>query len=172
VGGGNWDWQSVPDPKWRDCIHRFDAYAPWNVGNYWKERDGTAHASTQTWATGKADCERHGVLWMPVVYPGFRWDNLTRQRPGASEIPRRKGRFLWEQFHELTKLGGDTVYVAMFDEVDEGTAIFKVTNSPPTHGHFLGYEGLPSDWYLRLAGEGIRMLRKQRPITAEIPIQP
>ncbi|MGO8744866.1 MAG: hypothetical protein ACLQNE_02645 [Thermoguttaceae bacterium] len=105
-------------------------------------------------------------------YPGFRWDNLTRQRPGASEIPRRKGRFLWEQFHELAKLGADTVYVAMFDEVDEETAIFKVTNSPPTQGHFLGYEGLPSDWYLRLAGEGIRMLRKQRPITREIPIRP
>ena len=172
VGGGSWDWQSVPDPKWRNYVHRFDAYAPWNVGNYWKERDGSAHASTQTWAKCKDECARHGVLWMPVIYPGFRWDNLKRQPPGTSEIPRRKGQFLWEQFHALTKLGADTVYVAMFDEVDEGTAIFKVTSSPPTQGHFLGYEGLPSDWYLRLVGEGIRMLREQRPITPEIPIRP
>ncbi len=42
----------------------------------------------------------------------------------------------------------------MFDEVDEGTAIFKVTSEPPTQAHFVGYEGLPSDWYLRLTGEG------------------
>ena len=38
-------------------------------------------------------------------------------------------RLLWEQFHELAKLKVDCVYVAMFDEVDEGTAIFKVTRS-------------------------------------------
>ena len=63
------------------------------------------------------------------------------------------------------------VYVAMFDEVDEGTAIFKVTSSPPIEGHFVGYEGLPSDWYLRLVGEGARMLRKERPLTPDIPIQ-
>ena len=59
----------------------------------------------------------------------------------------------------------------MFDEVDEGTAIFKVTSSPPIEGHFVGYEGLPSDWYLRLVGEGARMLRKARPLTPDIPIQ-
>jgi hypothetical protein len=60
----------------------------------------------------------------------------------------------------------------MFDEVDEGTAIFKVTGTPPTQAHCVGYDGLPSDWYLRLTGEGARMLRKQRPRAAEIPIQP
>ena len=60
----------------------------------------------------------------------------------------------------------------MFDEVDEGTAIFKVTSAPPTQAHFVGYEGMPSDWYLRLVGEGGRMLRGQRPLSAEIPIKP
>jgi hypothetical protein len=60
----------------------------------------------------------------------------------------------------------------MFDEVDEGTAIFKVTGSPPAQAHFVGVDGLPSDWYLRLVGKGARMLRKERPISAEIPIKP
>ncbi len=60
----------------------------------------------------------------------------------------------------------------MFDEVDEGTAIFKVTNTPPTQAHFVGYDGLPSDWYLRLVGEGARMLRGERPPSAQIPIEP
>jgi hypothetical protein len=63
-------------------------------------------------------------------------------------------------------------FVAMFDEVDEGTAIFKVTNSPPTQGHFVGLEGLPSDWYLRLTGEGAKMLRGERAVAQEIPIKP
>jgi hypothetical protein len=130
------------------------------------------HAFTSGWADDKRECERRGVLWLPVVYPGFSWDNLQRKPAGASLIPRRGGRFLWEQFHELAKLEVDSVYVAMFDEVDEGTAIFKVTSSPPTQAHFVGYEGLPGDWYLRLVGEGARRLREKRPVPAEIPIQP
>ena len=93
-------------------------------------------------------------------------------KPGTTEIPRRGGQFLWEQFHALSKLGVDTVYVAMFDEVDEGTAIFKVTSSPPTQAHFMGYDGLPSDWYLRLVGEGARMLKAKQPIPPEIPLDP
>jgi len=60
----------------------------------------------------------------------------------------------------------------MFDEVDEGTAIFKVTSEPPIQGHFVDYEGLPSDWHLRLVGEGGRRLTQGVPVPAEIPIQP
>ena len=127
------------------------------------------HAATYYWADDKRECERSGMLWIPVVYPGFSWDNLKRQKPGTSLISRRGGQFLWEQFRALSNLGVDTVYVAMFDEVDEGTAIFKVTSSPPTQGHFVGYEGLPSDWYLRLVGEAARRLRDKQPIPLEIP---
>jgi hypothetical protein len=57
----------------------------------------------------------------------------------------------------------------MFDEVDEGTAIFKVTSAPPKEAHFVGYDGQPSDWYLRLVGEGARMLRGERPLTDQMP---
>jgi hypothetical protein len=32
-------------------------------------------------------------------------------------------------------LGIRTVFVGMFDEVDEGTSIFKVTNAPPAGHH-------------------------------------
>jgi len=60
----------------------------------------------------------------------------------------------------------------MFDEVDEGTAILKVTSTPPTQAHFVGYEGLPSDWYLRLVGEGARRLKERLPVPSEIPIKP
>jgi len=172
VGGGDWAWRRNPDPEWQAFLRRLDAYSPWNVGNVSKDSRGVLHASTGCWAEDKRECDKHGMLWMPVVYPGFNWDNLQRLPPGASLIPRRGGEFMWEQFHALSKLGANSVYVAMFDEVDEGTAIFKVTSTPPTQGHFVTYDGLPSDWYLRLVGEGTRMLRGKRAIPPGIPIRP
>ena len=172
VGGGDWDWRRNPDVAWQTLFRRFDAYAPWNIGNYTKDAAGDKHASTHSWADDKRECETNGVFWLPVIYPGFNWDNLQRLPPGTSNIPRRSRKFLWEQFHALSKLGVNSVYVAMFDEVDEGTAIFKVSSTPPTQGHFVGYEGLPSDWYLRLVGEGGPLLKNRLPVPVEIPIKP
>ena len=65
------------------------------------------------------------------------------------------------------------IYVAMFDEVDEGTAIFKCTNQPPTGegASFLTYEGLPSDFYLRLTGSAAKMLRGEIPVTDTMPVK-
>jgi hypothetical protein len=70
-------------------------------------------------------------------------------------------------------------FVAMFDEVDEGTAMFKLAPTSaqlPAQGAFVPLnidgEALPSDWYLRLAGEGSRMLRREIPLTPSRPINP
>ena len=153
-------------------LRRLGGYSPWNVGNVSHDEGGTARAATGDWAADKAECEKHGILWLPVIYPGFSWANLKKQPPGATGIPRRGGKFLWEQLHALSKLGACSAIVAMFDEVDEGTAIFKVTNSPPAQAHFLTYEGLPSDWYLRLVGEGTRLLRENKPVPEAIPLRP
>jgi len=67
----------------------------------------------------------------------------------------------------------EMVYVGMFDEVDEGTAIFKCTNDPPAGPtKFLTYEDLPSDHYLWLTGEGGRLLRGEREIEVGLPKRP
>jgi hypothetical protein len=60
-------------------------------------------------------------------------------------IPRLRGQFLWSQFTAAKRAGASMIYVAMFDEVDEGTAIFKCTNDVPVGAtsKFLTYEGLP-----------------------------
>lgn len=170
VGGGDWEWRR--DGEWQKVVFRFDAYAPWNVGNFSKDAAGVMHASMDWWETDKRACEEHGVLWLPVVYPGFSWDNLKRLPPGTSTIARNGGEFFWEQFHELAKLKVGGAYIAMFDEVDEGTAIFKVSNSPPSPGRFVTNDGLPSDWYLRLAGEGTKVIRGERPNQKSLPIEP
>ncbi len=82
---------------------------------------------------------------MPTAFPGFSWDNLRPRPPGTSQILRRKGEFYWRQFAIFKELGVRTVFVGMCDEVDEGTAIYKVANVTPVGKYFVTYEGLPSD---------------------------
>lgn len=63
------------------------------------------------------------------------------------------------------------IYVAMFDEVNEGTAIFKVSDNPPVSdvAKFADIEGVPSDWYLWLTGEAGQMLKRKKPLSFNIP---
>ncbi len=59
---------------------------------------------------------------------------------------------------------------AMFDEVNEGTAIFKCTDDPPVGAtKFVTYDGSPSDFYLNLVGQGAHILRDERAVTEEVP---
>ena len=74
---------------------------------------------------------------------------------------------------QAKRAGATMIYQAMFDEVDEGTAIFQCTNDPPVgESSFLTYEGLPSDHYLKLVGAATRMLRGEIPATDEMPRLP
>ncbi|MCK5369099.1 MAG: xylosidase, partial [Cyclobacteriaceae bacterium] len=86
-------------------------------------------------------------------------------------IPRLGGRFYWDQITTMISAGAGMLYVAMFDEIDEGTAIIKVTNTPPNSdkAHFVNNDGMPSDHYLWLTGLGAKMLRKEMPIQLEMP---
>ena len=63
------------------------------------------------------------------------------------------------------------LYIAMFDEIDEGTAIFKCTDTPPVTkiSQFIGMDGKPSDHYLWLTGKATQMLRKEIPLTKKMP---
>ena len=104
-------------------------------------------------------CQERGKDYLPVVFPGFSWHNMLPQSK-FDQIPRQGGKFLWAQYAAAKRAGAAMVYQAMFEEVDEGTAIFKVTNDPPVgESKFVTYEGLPSDHYLRLVGQAARMLR-------------
>ena len=171
VGGGEWWWRTETTPGWSSVFRRFDVYSPWNVGNY-SIAGTTKYASTAYWAQDLAAAASAGMLYLPVIYPGFSWDNLQRLSPGTSLIRRLGGEFFWKQFYAARNLSLDMAYVAMFDEVDEGTAIFKVSNTPPTQGHFVTYDGQPVDWYMRLTAEGSKILNGEKSNTPIIPISP
>ncbi len=159
---------ALADPKFHDLLRKADIVSPWSVGRY-----GSVENFDETFAKyPQADlawCTANHLDYMPVLFPGFRWHNLARSRgraAGVGDIPRLKGKFLQNQGDRLIAAGVKMLYIAMFDEIDEGTAIFKCTNSPPTDGSDFGtFEGMPSDAYLKIAGDFSRSL-KAHPATA------
>jgi hypothetical protein len=74
--------------------------------------------------------------------------------------------------------GATMLYVSMFDEADEGMAMFKMVaasqdlpvDSPLVALDVDGYN-LPADWYLLLGGETGKALRGEIPLSPEMPLE-
>jgi hypothetical protein len=156
----------MDDPAMHDLILKADIVSPWTVGRYTTLETTTQYAQN-TMKQDLAWCAAHGKEFMPVVFPGFSWHNMFSKSP-QNQIPRLKGKFLWNQYVQDRKAGASMIYQAMFDEVDEGTAVFKCTNDTPVGAsHFLDFEGLPSDFYLKLVGKASKMMRDGQTITTQ-----
>ena len=153
---------TLSDPLLHEIAKKADIVSPWAVGRFNNLRDVNKYVG-QTAAQDLAWCREHGRDFLPVVYPGFSWYNLMKGRNTTAKldaIPRLKGEFLKTQIDGQIENGVSMIYQAMFDEIDEGTAIFKVTNTPPAgDSPFLGYEGLPSDFYLKMIGDSAKRLK-------------
>jgi hypothetical protein len=173
--GVNNSWQSH-SPEWQAVYEKFDIISPWSVGRY-KDNESANKFRKTSIEPDLVNTKSKNIDYMPVVFPGFSWVNLKGVK--FNSIKRNGGKFLWHQMYNAIDAGCNMVYVAMYDEVDEGTAIYKVAENQsqvPSTGKFLtldadGYK-LPSDWYLRLTGEAAKMLRGNIPLTSEIPIAP
>jgi hypothetical protein len=168
---------SKTDPAWAAVYRSYDIINPWAVGRYADDK-GADDFKAQKIAPDITECNTHGIEYMPVIFPGFSWHNLFPQNP-PNQIPRRGGAFYWRQAYNAIGAGATMIFNAMFDEVDEGTAMTKVAPTAaqqPAQGTFVPLDAdgvaLPSDWYLRLGGEASKMLRGERPLTATIPIAP
>ncbi|MEM7699299.1 MAG: glycoside hydrolase family 71/99-like protein [Verrucomicrobiota bacterium] len=156
---------SIDQEQLHKVLKLADVISPWSVGRYRSvEKDRGRILQHQL-----ADlewCRAKQLGYLPVLFPGFSWANLKGD--ASSAIPRRGGQFFWNQFVAAAAAGNQSAYIAMFDEIDEATAIFKCSNDPPVGASkFQTYEGLPSDTYLRLSGEGGRLLRGELPIDLE-----
>lgn len=157
---------AIDDPLLHQTIQLADVVSPWTVGRYRNPEQSERHAD-QVWKRDIEWCMDKQLDFLPVVYPGFSWHNLHGDE--LDQIPRLKGKFFWSQVTAAKRVGCDMLYVAMFDEVDEATAIFKCTNEPPVGdgAKFLTYEGLPSDHYLKLTGRAGALIRDRPPPSAD-----
>jgi hypothetical protein len=182
MGGLPTNWRTLTgdaqtDPAWATVFRSFDVISPWSVGRY-SNNNAADTFRTEKLVPDLADCTSHGIDYLPVIFPGFSWANL-KQNGLYNQIPRNGGNFYWRQAYNAVRSGCTMVYGAMFDEVDEGTAMYKLAPTPaqlPAQGTFVplnadGYN-LGSDWYLRLADQAGKMLRGEIPVTSTIPITP
>jgi len=142
-----------------------DIVMPWAVGRYnFNTYDSIAAGLTEDFKW----CRDNNVFYVPLVFPGFTWGNLRRNPAIYNQIPRMKGDFFWKQVSKAKAAGATALYLAMFDEIDEGTALFKCAEEGnlPVFGkeraeqRFIGIEqGLGSDYYLWLAGEAGKWIK-------------
>lgn len=179
IGGTPARWRTLkadaaPDPGWPAVYRAMDVVQPWTVGRY------RTAAQADDWAKNElapdlADLKSRGQLYMPVIFPGFSWHNLNRDAP-KNAIPRNGGEFLWRQAYNARAAGATALKIAMFDEVNESTAMFKVAphrSDAPDQGYWLTLDAdgrdLPSDWYLRLAREIARAFHGETELRPEMP---
>jgi glycoprotein endo-alpha-1,2-mannosidase len=163
---------SGQDPLLASVIKKADIVSPWTVGRYGTVNEFQAMLRN----TGRGDlawCQENHLAYMPVIFPGSSWYNMRtfRGMDAGGPIAREHGNFLWKQGVGWVDSGVRMLFVAMFDEVDEGTAIFKVTNHPPVSDRtrFASLEGDPSDLYLWLTGKLGAMLKGREPVSQEMP---
>jgi hypothetical protein len=172
VAGVDPNWRAQGTPEFQAMLMKMSALQPWSVGRAAKDpATGYKIQNTTLWAGDIAKCKENNVIFMPVFNSGTHKAGPPPPPSVGPIIPRRTGNYLWEQFAAASKFNEiNSVFVAMFDEINEGTQILKVTNHPPVQAPFLTYDGATSDYYLRLTGTGEKMLKNHTPITTTIPI--
>ena len=130
----------VQDDKLAALIKDVDIIMPWLVGvyDYKGEVTGTTNGSFNNYWTQRMEgqkfgsivikdgdyikAEQLGVEYCPLVFPGFSDKNM---HPNNQVYKRYGGDFYWQQIYKNLNKGAKMLYVAMFDEIDEGTAIYK-----------------------------------------------
>ncbi|MBN1599153.1 MAG: T9SS type A sorting domain-containing protein [Bacteroidales bacterium] len=158
VGGGvptHWRTETSDSrPDFLEVYHAFDMISPWMVG-----RIGNISGSDWFYENinlpDQADCDAHGIDYQPCVLPG----DLQQEH-------RDNGDFMWRQFYNMISVGCQGIYISMFDEYNEANQILNTSDSylsNPTNSDFktTSSEGVyvSSDFYMRLTGEGGRMLK-------------
>jgi chitodextrinase len=147
--------------------HAFNMISPWMVGAIGTIAD-VNNVYTQYTVGDVADCNSNGIDYQPCVLPG---DLSGRQRV--------HGDFMWAQFYNMVRAGVQGIYISMFDEYGEGNQIAKTAATQaavPSNSGLLSLDedgtACSADYYLRLTGDGGKMLKGQIALTSTRPTPP
>jgi hypothetical protein len=176
MGGTYENWRTVAEP-FATTVRAVDIISPWTVGRYHDTTEANNYRNNFL-VPDMAEAKRLGKEYLPVIWPGFSWHNLFPTF-ASNQIKRLGGKFYWTQVYNAISSGSTMLYGAMFDEVNEGTAIYKVVpkrSMAPVEAAWVSMDAdgynLPSDWYMRLASHAKKMLNKQIPLSKTMPIDP
>jgi hypothetical protein len=172
-GGVPVTWHDNTPAGWGPVFDRLDMVSPWRT---------VFNPTTNNIARMNDDlvyCNANGLDYNPVVSPGASTLHLRDDPAMFNWKPRNGGHHLWQQVYEVCKMGSKFMYVAMFDEVDEGTAMYKLAEieadlpvgAEQAPLDIDGY-ALPSDWYLRVGTEMQKMLDGRIALTDVLPLDP
>jgi len=165
IGSGPFYWRAGG----HDALHgfeqvhaAFDAIMPWTVGRYNTVAD--FHRLSQV-IEGDAKLTRDRKQgYAPIAFAGYSYRDTNK----INFIKRNAGKFFQAQTDAYLALQGTTFYyIAMFDEVQEGTAIYKfaANQSESAAGRDFvtaSIDGVqcPGDLYLKMAGQYTAAARK------------
>lgn len=137
IGGVPGNWRKL-DGSWQEHIKKYDSVLAWMSASY--EED-------------LADLGKLGINYYPHVKPGFSWANLMHLPTWDLTVaytPREGGERYWKMLNKVAQSRADRLFVGMFDEYDEGTAIMPMSDdAPPTPVQ----PGVAADFY---QGQGPR----------------
>ena len=149
------------DPRLHDFIKQADIVMPWFVGRFGNddfEEFSKVVPEDLKW------CAENNVDYAPNCWPGFGWSWMLKEGDEDDSVSREGGKFYQQQIDSYLKAGVKSIYFAMFDEINEGTAIFKVTRDVPDPKPGFTFtpleDGVPSDTWLTIAGNACKALKK------------
>ena len=164
IGGVNSTWES--NNAWTNHYKKYNALLGW------------METSQTDLVRQKNTLNSWGLKILPHAWPGLSWNNLQKTVFPYQYTARGGGSFYWNKIYNAVSCGADQLFLGMFDEYDEGTAIMPMSDNPPdiyntggtnTWGHYLDNEGLDPFWYLRLSGAGREMINGQRNVSSSLP---
>jgi hypothetical protein len=168
----NWSQTDSSGIAYSSVYSAFNAIIAWHSANY---------------AADLSQCGTFNAQYWPIIWPGFSWSNEQYPTSGSGAFQDRfSGNFYWSGKDQATKgiygavsncqsrgVGPWPMFVGMFDEFDEGTAIMPMTDDHPTATNpgcaFIGNQSQASDWWLALTAAGKEMMHGQRSVSATLP---
>lgn len=170
IGGVPTHWRTETSdsrPGFLAAYSALNMISPWMVGRIGNISD-VDNFYTNVNTPDQAYCNNNGIDYQPCVLPG-----------DLQEHQRAHGDFMWRQFYNMVRVGAQGIYISMFDEYNEGNQIAKTAENAsfiPAGSNFvtLDEDGVvcSADYYLRLTGDGGKMLKGQIGLTATRPTPP